>query len=174
MSTASTDASPAVDRLTDLLPSITRAIKGRYPYLQPADVDDAISEAHVALLSRHLSEPTFVQQTDSYIIQYAVHAAWTMIRRSHATARRRAEADAAERVPAHDPQLQSVDDLQFAATVLGQLHGRAHDIAAALLRGCNRADACREAGLSPQSFTYYKPVLASAFWAARGYRLSSR
>lgn len=154
---------PEIDRLDTLLPRIERAIRGRYRYLQPADLDDALSEAMIALLVRRDTDPTFLQQSDSYITHAAVLAAWSWIRRQ----RRHAQV-AIDLTDGLDHDLQLADptdpqaqvaDREFISTVLSQLHGTTRAIAAGLFAGLNQADACRAAGRTPQVFTYYRDRL---------------
>jgi hypothetical protein len=190
---ASTPPDP-MTRLDALTPRIHAAIQSTLCYMQPADIEDAISEAQVKLLELIAADDTFIHNTDSYIVQRAVYAARDYAR-THLTYERRCrlthqhtDLDAPyiiamlrhsthdtrrwTRLPEHtmnaldfrndDEPARLSTSRELIAFVLERLTGTTRIIALGIMRGLSKREACAAAGVSRQSYPYYRRKLAVA------------
>lgn len=178
-------------RLEALTPAIHSAIRFHLRQLSRDDLDDAISDAQLRLLEYCAADPAFIYQTDSYIVQAAVFAARKATRRNHRWNNsklegyrqldalrpyhiaRKADIETDEWVadnhlesmyfvPATDDVEREVMGDDWRASFLARLTGTTREIAAGIMDGLTKKQACERAGVVKGAFGYHRRKMIAA------------
>lgn len=153
------------DRLPALLPAMERAIRAAVPGLAPSDLEDGLQEAVLQILT-HPDQDRLTAATDSYLIQAAVFTAraWAGKQRRYAVRVVPATDHPAAR-PGADDLLDHADQRLIATAILDQLSGTTRTIAAGVMAGLRKGEACTAAGVTKQNFGYHRRKIAAAVLA---------
>jgi len=150
-------------RLHELQPRIAEAARiAHYRWMTDCDIDDIIQEANDAIITKATTDPDFLNQTDSYIVNMGIWRARDAARRERRHTNRTCDPPPPTDGDADDDLLdrfsESGSDLDLRITIqqtLAGLNETTRRVAIMLAQGYRKVEIAQALGMSPQSVGYH-------------------